>query len=273
MPTSNQPERRKTARYGWKPDLPDARDFLYSAPAIALAALPPSTDLRGGCPPVYDQGRIGSCTANAIAAAFEFDLKKQGLTDFMPSRLFIYYNERAMEGHVQFDSGAQIRDGVKSVATLGVCPETDWPYDDTPATTDGGPFPPGARDGEQPPEQCYKEALSNRVTTYHRVIQNLDQLRGSLAAGSPFLFGFTVYESFESQEVARTGVAPMPQPSEQVLGGHAVLAVGYDDASQRFIVRNSWGPNWGQQGYFTLPYAYLATRGMASDFWSVNIVC
>jgi len=273
MPTSNQPERRKTARYGWKPDLPDARDFLYSAPAIALAALPPSTDLRGGCPPVYDQGRIGSCTANAIAAAFEFDLKKQGLTDFMPSRLFIYYNERAMEGHVQFDSGAQIRDGVKSVATLGVCPETDWPYDDTPATTDGGPFPPGARDGEQPPEQCYKEALNNRVTTYHRVIQNLDQLRGSLAAGSPFLFGFTVYESFESQEVARTGVAPMPQPSEQVLGGHAVLAVGYDDASQRFIVRNSWGPNWGQQGYFTLPYAYLATRGMASDFWSINIVC
>src|SRR5262249_39050928 len=111
MPTPNQSGGgRKTARYGWKPGLPDPRGVLDWAPAIALAALPTPADLRGGCPPVYDQGRIGSCTANAIAAAFEFDLKKQNLTDFMPSRLFIYYNERAMEGHVQFDSGAQIRD-------------------------------------------------------------------------------------------------------------------------------------------------------------------
>jgi C1A family cysteine protease len=263
---------RKTAHYGWVPDLPDARDHLYAAPQIALAALPPSADLRSGCPPVYNQGRIGSCTANAIAAAFEFDLKKQGLTDFMPSRLFIYYNERAMEGHVQFDSGAQIRDGVKSVAKLGVCSEADWSYDDTPATSDGGPFPPGARDGEKPSPQCYHDALNNRLTTYRRVIQNLDQMRGCLAAGDPFVFGFTVYESFESQEVAHSGVAPMPQPGEQVLGGHAVLAVGYDDSAQTFTVRNSWGADWGQAGYFTLPYAYLTTRGMSSDFWTMSIV-
>jgi C1A family cysteine protease len=272
MSTPKQPVRRKTARYGWVPDLPDARDFLYAAPPATLAALPPSADLRSGCPPVYDQGQIGSCTANAIAGAFEFDLKKQNLTDFMPSRLFIYYNERSMEGHVQFDSGAQIRDGVKSVANLGVCTETDWPYDDTPATSDGGPFPPGARDGEQPPDPCYKEALNNRVTVYRRVIQNLDQMRACLAGGDPFLFGFTVYASFESQEVARTGVGQMPQPGEQVLGGHAVLAVGYDDAPQTFTVRNSWGPNWGQAGYFTLPYAYLTTRGLASDFWKLSTV-
>src|SRR6266550_1083945 len=136
---------RKTARYGWTPDLPDARDHLFSAPQPSLAALPPSADLRGGCPPVYNQGQIGSCTANAIGAAFEFDTTKQGLADFMPSRLFIYYNERAMEGHTALDSGAQSRDGVKSVAKLGVCAETEWPYDDTPATSDGGPFPPGAR--------------------------------------------------------------------------------------------------------------------------------
>src|SRR5260370_34602455 len=103
---------RKTARYGWVPDLPDARDYLFAAPAIALAALPPSADLRSGCPPVYNQGRIGSCTANAIAAAFEFALKKQTLADFMPSRLFIYYNERAMDSHVQFESCAPSLDGV-----------------------------------------------------------------------------------------------------------------------------------------------------------------
>ena len=263
---------RKTARYGWTPDLPDARDHLFSAPAIALAALPPSADLRSGCPPVYNQGQIGSCTANAIGAAFEFETMKQGLADFMPSRLFIYYNERAMEGHTATDSGAQIRDGVKSVATLGVCAETEWPYDDTPATSDGGPFPPGARDGEKPPDACYKDALGHRATTYSRVIRDLDQMRGCLAAGYPFVFGFTVYESFESQQVARTGVVPMPGPDEQVVGGHAVVAVGYDDAAQTFLVRNSWGTGWGQAGYFTMPYAYLTTRALSSDFWTIRIV-
>src|SRR5262249_18020845 len=154
----------------------------------------------------------GSCTANAIGAAFEYGLKKQGLPDFMPSRLFIYYNERAMEGHVGIDSGAQIRDGVKSVATLGVCSEDEWPYDDTPAAYDGGPFPAGARDGERPPDPCYTDALAHKVTTYSRVIRNLDQMRGCLAAGYPFVFGFTVYESFESKAVADSGVMPMPAP-------------------------------------------------------------
>ena len=273
MPASGQqPAMRKTARYGWVPDLPDVRDHLFAAPEVMLAALPPSADLRSGCPPVYSQGRIGSCTANAIAAAFEFDLKKQGLPDFMPSRLFIYYNERAMEGHVASDSGAQIRDGVKSIATLGVCSETDWSYDDTPATSDGGPFPAGAKDGEKPSPQCYQDALKNRAATYRRVTQNLDQMRGCLAAGDPFVFGFTVYESFEGDAVAKSGVAPMPQPGEQVLGGHAVLAVGYDDSAQTFTVRNSWGADWGQDGYFTLPYAYLTTRGLSSDFWTIRVV-
>jgi C1A family cysteine protease len=234
--------------------------------------LPPSVDLRSECPAVYNQGRIGSCTANAIAAAFEFDLMMQHLPVFQPSRLFIYYNEREVEGHVNSDSGAQIRDGIKSVATLGVCSEDEWPYDDTPAESDGGPFPPGARDGEKPSAQCYQDALNNRVTTYRRVLRDPDQMRGCLAAGYPFVFGFTVYESFESKEVADSGVVPMPQPGEQVLGGHAVLAVGYDDSTQRFIIRNSWGTDWGQDGYFTMPYAYLTTRGMSSDFWTTRVV-
>jgi len=264
--------RRKTARYGWRPDLPDARDHIFTAPQIAMAALPSSADLRSGCPAVYDQEQIGSCTANAIAAAFEFEVKKQGLTDFMPSRLFIYYNERDMEGTTGTDSGAQIRDGVKSVATLGVCPETEWPYDGTAADPTTGAFPSGDPAGEKPTDPCYKDALSNRATTYSRVVQNLDQMRGCLAAGYPFVFGFTVYDSFESQEVAKSGVVPMPGPDEQVLGGHAVLAVGYDDSTQTFTVRNSWGPDWGQAGYFTMPYAYLTTRALSSDLWTIRIV-
>jgi len=254
------------------PDLPDARDRIYAAPRLTLVNLPAQADLRTQMPGVYDQGKIGSCTANAIAAAFEFELLRQKLADFMPSRLFIYYNERAMEGHVGYDSGAQIRDGIKSIATLGVCPEREWPYDDTPATTDGGAWPAGAPAGEKPPQACYADAKQSVAVSYHRIIQNLDQFKSCLADGFPFVFGFTVYSDFESPQVAQTGEGQLPTPGEQPLGGHAVVAVGYDDATQRFLVRNSWGTSWGQQGYFTLPYAYLTERGLASDFWTVRVV-
>ncbi|MDH6128277.1 C1A family cysteine protease [Kitasatospora sp. GP82] len=126
--------------------------------------------------------------------------------------------------------------------------------------------------GEKPPPPCYKGALQSMATGYQRVVQELSQLKGCLAAGFPFVFGFTVYSSFESPEVAKTGEAPMPSPSDQVLGGHAVLAVGYDDSTQRFLVRNSWGPDWGLDGYFTLPYAYLTEQGLSSDFWTIRVV-
>jgi len=265
------PTPRNTSHYGWVPDLPDARDHLFSAPRLAIANPPPKTDLRAGLPAVYDQGQIGSCTANAIAGAVEFDLLKQQLADFMPSRLFIYYNERAMEGSIGSDSGAMIRDGVKSIAKQGVCPETEWPYDATPADDDGS-FPAGAAASTKPPNAVYQDALKTRATSYQRLVQTLDQLKGCLAAGYPFVFGFSVYESFESKEVADTGDAPMPSPDEKLLGGHAVLAVGYDDSTQRFLVRNSWGAGWGKEGYFTLPYAYLTTHGLASDFWTVRIM-
>ncbi len=207
----SEPTRRKKAFYGWVPDLPDARDHLYAAPPPTLSALPPSVDLTDGCPKtVYDQGHIGSCTANAIAGAFEFDLLKQHLTDFMPSRLFIYYNERAIEGTVGFDSGAMIRDGIKSVATQGVCPEDEWPYDDTAAQQDGS-WPASAKAGQKPDAQCYTEAEKHTATSYQRVVRDLDQLKGCLAAGYPFVFGFSVYEGFESSAVAHSGVANLPR--------------------------------------------------------------
>jgi C1A family cysteine protease len=251
---------RRASRYGWIPDLPDHRDHLFSAPAQVLQKLPPSVDLQPNCPKtVYDQGRLGSCTANAIAAAFEFALMKQQLADFMPSRLFIYYNERVMEGTADCDSGAMIRDGIKSVHRQGVCTEDAWPYDIDRFTAE-----PGA--------DCYRSALDNQTLAYQRVAQSLNQMRGCLANGFPFVFGFAVYESFETPDVARTGVVPLPAAGETLLGGHAVLAVGYDDATARFRVRNSWGADWGDGGYFTIPYAYLTDRGLASDFWTVSKV-
>lgn len=249
----------KIQRYGWIPDLPDHRDQMYSAPVIALQALPPKEDLTPRCPPVYDQGQLGSCTANAIAAAIEFDRLKQKLKNFMPSRLFIYYNERMIEGNVASDSGAQIRDGIKSVAQKGACPETMWPYDITKFRI-------------KPPQKCYTAAAKDKIILYQRLVPTLNQLRGCLASGYPFVFGFTVYDSFESAEVTKTGHASMPARGEKAIGGHAVMGVGFDDGKQWFIVRNSWGPKWGMKGYFTLPYSYLTDQQLADDFWTIRVV-
>jgi C1A family cysteine protease len=249
----------KIKRYGWIPDLPDARDHLYAAPA-PVAALPPKVDLRPQCPPVYDQGQLGSCTANAIGAAVQFDRMKQNLSpNFVPSRLFIYYNERVIEGTVSTDSGAQIRDGIKTVVKQGACPEPDWPYDISKFAV-------------APPKADFTEALKDRAVSYSRLVQNLNLLKGCLASGYPFVFGFTVYASFESPTVAQSGMVPMPSPGEEVVGGHAVMAVGYDDSAQRFIVRNSWGTAWGISGYFMMPYAYVTDSNLADDLWTVRLV-
>lgn len=250
---------REVKRFGWTPDIPDARDFMYSAPEAVLTTLPTKTDLRSKMPKVYDQGQLGSCTANAIGAAFEFGQVKQGQKDFMPSRLFIYYNERAMEGTVDTDSGAMIRDGMKSISKLGVCTEDTWPYDISQFT-------------EKPPAKAYTEAKKHQALVYRRVLGQLHQMQGCLAQGYPFVFGFSVYESFMSPEVAKTGKVPLPPRGEQLIGGHAVLAVGYDDAEQSFIVRNSWGTGWGIKGYCLMPYGYLTDPQLARDFWAVYTV-
>ena len=249
------------ARYGWVPDLPDARDHLYSAPIARLGPLPPRIDLRPQCAPVYDQGQLGSCTGNAIAGAIQFDRSKQELQpDFVPSRLFIYYNERVIENTVRYDSGAQIRDGIKAVATIGVCDERLWPYDI-------------AAFAKRPPQSALDAAADTRAASYCRVARSLTQMKGCLASGYPFVFGFSVYEGFETDEVATSGTLDMPDVStEKMIGGHAVLAVGYDDQAQRFIVRNSWGANWGQAGYFTMPYTYVIEENLADDFWTIRLI-
>ncbi len=154
---------RKIQGYGWRPDMPDGRDLRYAAPPAALEELPDKVDLRQQCPPIYDQGQLGSCTANAIGGALEFDQIKQGqASPFTPSRLFIYYNEREIEGSVDSDDGAEIRDGVKSVANQGACKEATWPYDidkfrDKPSEAclhrglpaPGDPLPAGLADPER----------------------------------------------------------------------------------------------------------------------------
>ena len=250
---------RTVKRYGWKPDLPDHRDFKWILPLST--PLPPAVDLSLDPtePPIYNQGEEGSCTANAIGALFQAELRKQGLPDFMPSRNFLYYNERAMEGDVNQDGGAQIRDGMKSIATLGICSETDWPYDPNQMAT-------------KPSADCYQKALANVVKIYQRVDQNPQSLKGCLAQGFRFVLGISIFESFESGSVASTGLVPMPGPNESCLGGHAVACVGYDDVTKMFKCRNSWGPAWGLSGFFLLPYDYVMNPGMSSDFWTARLV-
>jgi C1A family cysteine protease len=268
MPTKND-----IRRYGWVADLPDHRDFLYAAPQSVVTSLPAKVDLTKQCPPVYNQGRIGSCTANAIAGAVQFVRRKEAKKpDFIPSRLFIYWNERNIEHTVPLDNGAQLRDGIKVVNKLGACPETDWPYDDTPADEQTHLWPTGAKATVKPTKACFDDAKNFQSIGYQRVARTLAQMKGCLASGYPFVFGFAVYESFQSLAVAKSGVLNMPGPSEQMIGGHAVLAVGYDEASQRFIVRNSWGASWGKKGYFTIPYAYLLDGNLADDFWTIRVV-
>ncbi|MDE3058467.1 MAG: C1 family peptidase [Bacteroidota bacterium] len=242
--------------YGWLPDLPDRRDFLFEQIRPVIPALPPTVDLRSTCSPIENQGLLGSCTANALAGALEFLERKDGVHFADLSRLFIYYNERVIEHTVHYDSGAQLRDGIKTLTKLGVCPEKEWSYNI-------------AKFSVKPTAKCYKDALQHKITSYHRIL-TLEDMRMCLADGFPFVFGFTVYESFESQNVARTGIVAMPKPDERAIGGHAVIAVGYDNTQQRFIVRNSWGKGWGQGGYFTIPYRYLSDRNLSDDFWTIR---
>ena len=247
-------------RYGWVRDIPDQRDLRYVPPPALGAALPARTDLRAGFQPAYNQGLLGSCTANAIAGSLQFLEAREGAADpIMPSRLFIYYNERVIEGTVRSDSGAQLRDGIKSVAKDGFCPEPLWPY-------------LVERFEKRPPKGCYEVAAGERVSRYLRLDQSPAALLSCLASGFPFVFGFSVYESFESPRVAQTGVVRTPRPGETLVGGHAVVGCGYDLPARRFIVRNSWGEAWGDGGYFTMPFEYLLTPTLAADFWTIRQV-
>ena len=279
--------------YGWIPDRPDQRDLRFTPrprkvyrAALGLqqaSIIPPAVDLRPSCPPVYDQGQIGSCTANAIAAAIDFERQRQKLAFIFPSRLFIYYNEREIEGTIASDSGAQIRDGLKTINTTGACREKQtgpedisfWPYSE--------PF------AAKPSRNCYGAAACHKTLQYLSVAQQQTDMLDCLAQGFPFVFGITVYESFESNFVSQTGYVPIPAPSESVLGGHALLAVGYQIKSAilcsgsglagfvtgehpvSILFRNSWGADWGDAGYGTIPVEYLTNPDLASDFWTIRM--
>jgi C1A family cysteine protease len=257
--TSHKIVPRTVARFGWRPDTPDMRDLMTAVPPRAVSKLPSSVNLTTlTCmPPVYDQGQLGSCTGNAIAGGFEFDLGKQKLPVFQPSRLAIYYDERVIERTTKEDAGAEIRDGMKVISKTGAAPETLWPYKISKFST-------------KPSKAYYDAAKAHTCVLYQRVAQSEGAIKSVLASGLPIVFGITVYDSFESDAVAATGAVPMPKKTEKTLGGHAILMVGY--TKSRFTFRNSWGDSWGKKGYATLPLDYVLNPDLASDFWTIQTV-
>lgn len=250
---------RSIKYYGWRPDVPDHRDLHYGLVLHAQEQLPipDQADLRASMPPVQDQGEVGSCTAHAAVAVLEHNLIIQQTPYVSRSRLFAYYNARALEGVQGGDNGATLRDMVSGLSNFGVCTEDIWPYDPAQVIT-------------RPTNDCFTAAIKNRIRLYAR-LNSLDDMLMCLAAGHPFIFGFTVYDGFESDEVAKSGILNLPTSSESAVGGHAVCAVGYDRPSERLIVRNSWGLEWGQQGYFTMPFAYATDRNLSDDFWTIRL--
>lgn len=249
----------KPHRYGWKKDTYDDRDLKVKF-SKKPEDLPVKIDLRKDFgDEVYNQGELGSCTANAICAAFIYDQKKQKLEKFNPSRLFLYFNERNMEGTPDYDSGATIRDGVRCINTQGLCEESLWPYEISKFT-------------EKPSDNCYIEAKFHKCIKYRRISKDLDQLKTALYKGYPFVFGFNVYESFESSSWDPSKqIMPVPEEGESILGGHAVCAVGYSDNKKCFLIRNSWGSDWGIGGYFLMPYEFMVSEN-CEDFWIVETV-
>jgi C1A family cysteine protease len=243
--------------YGWLPSLPDHRDHQANIGGLGIL---PEVDPREDhlMPVVYDQGQLGSCTANAVGAALQYhhglimDRKAR-----RPSRLDIYYGERALEGSLgQGDTGAFGRDGFKFAQQTGYLLEAEWPYDIS-TYQHSPPTGPG-------------DTRTKLAEPYVAVSRSVEHFKAVLSNRQTIAFGFSVFESFESEAVAETGIVPMPATSEQQLGGHEVLCVGYTNAHPGyFLVRNSWGPDWGDGGYCWMPTAYFLTPGLSSDFRTI----
>ncbi len=268
MPNHVLPSGRYT---GWVKQQPDRRDLKFQPSHEVMQALPPSADLTAGMGPVLDQLSLGSCGPNSIDSLIMFDQQKQGLIQRSVSRLFVYYQTRVLMNTVGQDSGVDNRTMLKALAQFGYCDENLDPYNISAFT-------------QAPPPAAVVAAAQNKVVNYSAVPQTLDGMKGCVASGFPFLFGFSVYESFEGQQASKTGIIPLPGPSESLLGGHDVTPCGFSDVQKpgmkagnvwpanTFRFKNSWNPGWGDMGFGYFPYAYMTDPNLSGDFWVINAI-
>jgi C1A family cysteine protease len=251
-------EPRKIEKYGWIRQHPDARDRPF---AVEFGLdLPAHFDLLKQSPPIWNQGREGSCTAHGSLRAYWMDRKKLGLPTFMPSRQFQYWNSRALMSTTAIDSGATVRDAIKAIASWGACDEALWPYDKGWAP--------------KPSPEAYTAAAPHKAIAYEAVPQDLYSIKSAILQGYAVVFGFTVYSNFEGNTTSRTGMMSMPQGGD--LGGHCVAAIGWNSHNY-FAIANSWSnkwgdPNFGGGGYFWMPPEYISSPNLASDFWVIKVV-
>lgn len=249
-------------KLGWRPELPDYRDYKFKA-VNPTATLPNSKMLIWvpGDPKTgnaFDQLNLGSCTANAAGSMVMYcRIKQKKLNAFAPSRLFNYYNARALNGWENEDSGAYIRDAIGVTAKYGSLPEDSYPYEIE-------------KFREKPPQWCYDSAYRNRSIIYYRLEQTLEDMKQCLVEDYPFICGFTVYNDFPWHST--DGVVNLPQRSTYVVGGHAIMIIGFDDGGQRFHFINSWGKTWGKLGRGSIPYTYFTNPNLSSDFWTIRLV-
>lgn len=243
--------------YGWRRDRLDPRDAIKAPARATIAQLPESFSLAAEMPPIWNQGQYGSCTAEGSCAIYAHQLAVEGKPAVQPSILFQYYNERLIEGDVNADAGAEPRDAFKALAQYGALPDSSFPYT-VPLT-------------QAPTADDYTFAKAHRITGYATVAQAETDLKTSIIERHPVGFGFVVYPQLESDECASTGVATLPDTAtEQPLGGHFVVLIGWDDARDAFLCRNSWGADWGVHGNFWMPYAYVLSAQLAADFWTIT---
>lgn len=241
---------------GWLPDVPDIRDFPARLRAPALAVLPAAVDLRSSAwSAPFHQGTTNSCTGHAIAFLFEAAHHWQTDASFVASPCFIYWNARVVDRTQNVDRGAFIRHGMRAVNVMGTCSRDEWPLEKGVLV--------------EPDDACSAAAIDHKASEYSRLERSIDAMRGWLAHGTPFVFGFSVYESIE--QAKNTGHIKLPGHGERLIGGHAVAAIGYDDKSNLFLFRNSWG-DWGDGGYGTIPYDYLSNPNLSDDFWTLSKV-
>lgn len=244
---------------GYIKDDIDIRDYIYEVPqTFSLTAGIPTKFLISNLPPVLNQGQLGSCVSNALVNSLKYLYNKFKKNNNNWSRLFNYYNTRVIENTVNIDNGCQIRNAIKVCNKTGSCYETTWPYVISKYKI-------------RPSTTSYNTAKKNIITKYNSVALNRSAIKSCLLSSNTILVGFACFTGLFSRDTTRTGNIQLPVGRESYLGGHCVLLVGFDDATQRYTFMNSWGTTWGNKGYGTIPYSYLENPNLAGDFWTMTL--